>query len=122
MFYKCFRVPISTHSFPCQRQVQAFPHWHYRPDKGKKVEHFFVAVLAHSSSIFERLSTPRNSRNSLTQASPPSLVPKQDLIVITKSGIYPQDVSDSDLIVNDEALDIAAKQVRLTFSLECVFT
>ncbi|XP_046862400.1 myotubularin-related protein 5-like [Xenia sp. Carnegie-2017] len=75
-------------------------------------------LLAHSSSIFERLSTPRNSRNSLTQASPPSLVPKKDLIVITKSGIYPQDVSDSDLIVKDEALDIAAKQLGMweTFS------
>ena len=39
-------------------------------------------------------------------------MPKHDVVVITQSGVYQQENIDRELGVNNEALDIAATQVR----------
>lgn len=73
------------------------------------------AVLANSG-LFERLSTPRTSRSSMTvlPSSPPA-APKHDLIVITQSGGYQQVNDDTEPGITNEALDIAATQVSISF-------
>ena len=72
---------------------------------------FILIVFANNTGLFERFSTPRTSRTSITQQvhSPP--MPKHDVVVITQSGVYPQDKIDQNFEVNNEALDIAATQV-----------
>ncbi|XP_028407553.1 myotubularin-related protein 5-like [Dendronephthya gigantea] len=69
-------------------------------------------LFANNAGLFERLSTPRTSRTSMTQHlhSPP--VHKHDVVVITQSGVYQQENIDRELGVNNEALDIAATQMR----------
>ena len=66
-------------------------------------------MIANHGGLFDRLSTPRTSRTSISAHSPP--MPKHDVVVITQSGVYPQDKIDQDFEVNNEALDIAATQV-----------
>ncbi|CAB3984119.1 Myotubularin-related 13 [Paramuricea clavata] len=73
-------------------------------------------LFANHAGLFERLSTPRTSRTSITQPLTPPM-PKHDVLVITQSGIYQQDKIDQDFGVNNEALDIAATQLRTWSSL-----
>ena len=72
-------------------------------------------VFANNTGLFERLSTPRTSRTSITQPNSPPM-PKHDVVVITQSGVYPQDKIDHDFEVNNEALDIAATQVCIQYA------